>query len=235
MKLGLFGSAFNPPHNAHLELSAAAEFHFKLDRIIFMPTLTAPHKEITGGWNDSVRLLLAHLAVSDLKPEALEAYCHENDIVPGGWFNVYCHDYTRRHRPEWIVSGWEMAREKGIKSYTVDTVRALQVQYPGAQVHILIGADQAVMLDTWKEWQWLAQNAVFCAAVRPGLDLDAVKVRFPFIKIIPFEPIDSSSTHLRNLLMAGVIPGGVMPAAVEAFVRENPPQGLGSQTGTGGE
>ena len=47
MKIGLFGGAFNPFHNGHLEVAYAALKGEKLDKIIFIPTGSAPHKKET--------------------------------------------------------------------------------------------------------------------------------------------------------------------------------------------
>jgi nicotinate-nucleotide adenylyltransferase len=44
---GLFGGAFDPPHFGHLELVDGALRHFGLERVVVIPTGTAPHKEIT--------------------------------------------------------------------------------------------------------------------------------------------------------------------------------------------
>ncbi len=44
MKTGLFGGAFNPIHNGHLQVARTAIENEKLDRLIFIPTGNAPHK-----------------------------------------------------------------------------------------------------------------------------------------------------------------------------------------------
>ena len=44
---GLFGGAFDPPHYGHLELVDGAMGHFGLERVVVIPTGSAPHKEIT--------------------------------------------------------------------------------------------------------------------------------------------------------------------------------------------
>lgn len=43
---GLFGGAFDPPHNGHLALVDGALRHFGLERVVVIPTGSAPHKEI---------------------------------------------------------------------------------------------------------------------------------------------------------------------------------------------
>ncbi|MEE0867692.1 MAG: nicotinate (nicotinamide) nucleotide adenylyltransferase [Clostridia bacterium] len=45
MKTGLFGGAFNPLHNGHMAIARAAIESEGLDRLIFIPSGNAPHKE----------------------------------------------------------------------------------------------------------------------------------------------------------------------------------------------
>lgn len=44
MRLGLFGGSFDPPHVAHLALAERAREQLDLDRVIFMPAGSPPHK-----------------------------------------------------------------------------------------------------------------------------------------------------------------------------------------------
>ena len=45
MKIGLFGGAFNPPHNGHMSVAKTALEEKNLDLLIFIPTGNAPHKK----------------------------------------------------------------------------------------------------------------------------------------------------------------------------------------------
>ena len=44
--IGLFGGAFDPPHNGHVALVHAALDHFGLERLVVIPTGLAPHKHV---------------------------------------------------------------------------------------------------------------------------------------------------------------------------------------------
>lgn len=44
MRIGVFGGSFDPPHAAHAALARAARDTLRLDRIIWLPTATPPHK-----------------------------------------------------------------------------------------------------------------------------------------------------------------------------------------------
>lgn len=47
MRIGLYGGAFNPPHNGHLSVAKNAIAQMNLDKLIFIPTGNAPHKKET--------------------------------------------------------------------------------------------------------------------------------------------------------------------------------------------
>ncbi len=43
-RIGLFGGTFDPPHIGHLALAEWARSHLSLERVVFMPAGTPPHK-----------------------------------------------------------------------------------------------------------------------------------------------------------------------------------------------
>ncbi|HLB56816.1 MAG TPA: nicotinate-nucleotide adenylyltransferase [Coxiellaceae bacterium] len=56
-----------------------------------------------------------------------------------------------KNHPEFIANDIEIKRE-GI-SYTVDTLQALQKQFPKNNYYLIIGADAFAKFDTWHEWE----------------------------------------------------------------------------------
>jgi nicotinate-nucleotide adenylyltransferase len=62
---GLFGGAFDPPHNGHLALVDGALRQFGLERVVVIPTGTAPHKEIRTPAETRFRLAEAAFAGRD--------------------------------------------------------------------------------------------------------------------------------------------------------------------------
>lgn len=92
--------------------------------------------------------------------------------------------------------------ERGGRSYTVDTLRALRAAAPDDQWILLLGADQFNALSSWKEpeaIQEIAQIAVFARAgespVRDG-PYNAVAIEIP--------RIDISSTEIRRRVAEGL-------------------------------
>jgi nicotinate-nucleotide adenylyltransferase len=65
VKCGIFGGTFDPIHNGHLQIAAQAERQFNLDRLIFIPAFTPPHKEQDrGGASAPDRLEMLRLALA---------------------------------------------------------------------------------------------------------------------------------------------------------------------------
>ena len=57
-------------------------------------------------------------------------------------------------------------------TYTVETVSRWRAREGGnASLSLLIGADQLLRLDTWRDWRRLFEFTHVCAATRPGFDL----------------------------------------------------------------
>ncbi|WP_429271922.1 nicotinate-nucleotide adenylyltransferase [Paraburkholderia sp. EB58] len=60
-------------------------------------------------------------------------------------------------------------------TYTVETLqRWREREGPQASLSMLIGADQLVRLDTWRDWRRLFEFAHICASTRPGFDLASI-------------------------------------------------------------
>ncbi len=64
MKLGLFGGTFNPVHFGHLRAAQELAELLKLDRIVFIPAATPPHKETGGIASFEHRMQMLQLAVA---------------------------------------------------------------------------------------------------------------------------------------------------------------------------
>ncbi len=56
-------------------------------------------------------------------------------------------------------------------SYTIDTLKMLGEQFPGAQFFLFIGEDQGKALATWQKIGEIAQRAIICVAERQTSEL----------------------------------------------------------------
>jgi len=73
MKIGLFGGAFNPPHNGHMAVARCAIKEENLDKLIFIPTGNAPHKKETGISRED-RYNMVFAAISDEEKMSVSDY-----------------------------------------------------------------------------------------------------------------------------------------------------------------
>ena len=63
--LGILGGSFNPPHLGHLLIASDAWAQLGLERVLFVPAATPPHKHVADGVAAEVRLEMTRLAVAD--------------------------------------------------------------------------------------------------------------------------------------------------------------------------
>jgi nicotinate-nucleotide adenylyltransferase len=106
------------------------------------------------------------------------------------------------------VSDLEIRRDG--PSYTVDTVRAL---LEGADsVDLLVGADLATQLDRWHEAEVLRELVTVGIVPRPGSSSVAPEGWRSYE--IPMEPVDLSSTYIRELFSEFANLGDFLPASV---------------------
>jgi len=67
MKIGILGGTFNPIHIGHLILADEVREKLSLDKVIFVPTYIAPHKQNSAVAAASDRLKMVKSAVKDNK------------------------------------------------------------------------------------------------------------------------------------------------------------------------
>ncbi|MBR5261582.1 MAG: nicotinate (nicotinamide) nucleotide adenylyltransferase, partial [Oscillospiraceae bacterium] len=104
------------------------------------------------------------------------------------------------------VSDMEITR--GGKSYTVDTVRELMVQYPDDEFVLLVGTDMITSFTNWREAQWLMDNVMLAAFPRNAGDVSAVAECAKKLgeecgaRVMPIrlEPVEISSSEVRAML-----------------------------------
>lgn len=65
MKIGILGGTFNPIHNAHLRVAETVLDRLELDRVVFIPAATPPHKELDAEISFEHRRNMVELAISD--------------------------------------------------------------------------------------------------------------------------------------------------------------------------
>ncbi len=93
-------------------------------------------------------------------------------------------------------------------SYTIDTLRQLAAEAPGAELFLIMGADQATALTSWREWQAIVQLAIICVAVRAHSPktTDSIEAEKLFPKRflhLGLPPLHVSATQIRSNIANG--------------------------------
>ena len=97
---------------------------------------------------------------------------------------------------------------KNAPSYTIDTIKTLKKEYPGAEMYLLVGDDMYLTLDTWKDSETLLKNATPAVFSREnGRDKEISDYSQHLMEqfgtrteIIQNSAIDISSSKLREIL-----------------------------------
>ena len=136
--------------------------------------------------------------------------------------------------PGVVIDSREMNRSG--ESFTVDTLREIAREAGASRndLVLLIGADQALQFDRWKEWREIDHKLATIAVVpRPPLaarDLSAqLDEKFSRLgedgehwekSVLPFEAVDLSATEIRSRLRSGQNIGDLVSPEVEAWIRQ---------------
>ncbi len=190
--IGLFGGAFNPPHNGHVSAAAQAMEALALDKLYVMPTGHPPHKALPPDAPPPfARLAMTGLAFSGLPG------CVVSDwelARQGRSYTVDTLDWLQERYPDATLTLLVGA----------DMFLSLQEWYRAEDIFLL--ARVAVLARAAGQDKALAGHAAFLAH-----RFDAA------IDIIPHTPIAVSSSELRLLLKAG---GGrdYLPEPVAAYI-----------------
>lgn len=122
--------------------------------------------------------------------------------------------------PRFEVSPMEL--ERGSRSYTVETLRELKALYPDSELYFIVGSDMLESFDKWYLWQEILSLSVLCAASREegyNPDLSRFGKLAERIKIITLDPLEVSSTQIRNT--AGEVSPELLDPKVAAYIREH--------------
>jgi nicotinate-nucleotide adenylyltransferase len=119
--------------------------------------------------------------------------------------------------PGMVVDERELHRPGA--SYTIDTVRELGNEFPGARLLLILGQDQYQKLDTWRDAAQLRSLVTFAVASRNGETPQAPPTwagQAHELIVLPLPRFDLSATLIRQHLAAGL---SVSPLVGEAVAR----------------
>ena len=217
-KIAIFGSTFNPPHIGHLEIVSKALDFFNFDKVFIVPTGNPPHKNVED-FSPEVRYFMAGISFFCFHPEEVMEDINNfliDEKKKSFFLNYYKSNFCYFHNDKLTLSDYE--KKINEKSYTINTVRFFKKEYPESEISVIIGMDEAIVLDTWKEWEKLKEMVTFVVAKRPGCDEKKVKEKFPFLVFFPFEEINISSTVIREKIKNKEDITGLVPEVIKLFL-----------------
>ena len=194
-RIGVFGGAFDPPHNAHVALVRAALSQLALDALFVFPTGQAWHK-----------------------PRALSPAADRLEMARQAFSDC----------PAVTVDQREMLRPG--PTYTIDTLTELQAEWPGAQLFLVLGGDQAAALPTWHRWRDISQVAIISIASRDEATMENTVLtpenpisslasgRFQALRV---PPMSLSATDVRQRVAAGLGIDHLVPTGVARYIDQH--------------
>jgi nicotinate-nucleotide adenylyltransferase len=195
LRIGIYGGTFAPIHNGHIAAAKAFMVQMKLDYLYIIPTYLPPHKEIDASDAPAHRLRMCDLAFKNV------------DGV--------------------VVSDMEIRR--GGTSYTYDTLKGLVGD--DRKLFLLCGTDMVLTFDKWFRFEDIFKMCypVYVRRESDGFIDNMIvnkiteyynKYGVMFRKIVT-DPIELSSTQIRNAVSKGESISSFVPSEVERYIKEN--------------
>jgi nicotinate-nucleotide adenylyltransferase len=142
-RVGILGGTFDPIHNGHLALARQFVELLQLTELILLPAGQPWQK--TDVSQAHHRLAMTQLAAQTLHFAGTTVTVATNEIDQNG------PTYTTETLAQWRAQEGQSGAAP-------------------ASLALLIGADQLLKLDTWRNWKQLFEFAHLCAENRPGFD-----------------------------------------------------------------
>ncbi|MFC2050694.1 nicotinate-nucleotide adenylyltransferase [Chloroflexota bacterium] len=195
MDIGVLGGTFDPIHSGHLIMAEEARLKLGLARVLFVP---ARQQWLKTGRNIAPavhRVEMVKLAIAT--------------------------------NPNFEISAVDIDRPG--PSYSVDTIAILQQQMGAeAKIFFLVGWDSLAELPQWKEPDRLIQLCKLVAVTRPGFsrpDSKVLEASVPgvtqSVAWLDIAPVDISSTDIRKRVAQGLSIHGLVPEAVESYIKKH--------------
>ena len=177
MNIALFGGTFDPVHNGHLALAQAAQQHYDLKQIHFVPANVPPLRagQPLAPFEDRYAMLaLATLGEKAFFPSRLEA----PQPVSGNPGEVL--QMPRPRRAAQPAHAGHMHHPEAGANYSIDTVRRFQRALGKSdRLFFIVGIDAFLKIAQWKEPEALLSEAEFIVGSRPGHSLAQVADALP--------------------------------------------------------
>jgi nicotinate-nucleotide adenylyltransferase len=195
MKIGVLGGTFDPIHNGHLGIAESACRELGVAQVLFVPA--------RDPWLKGKRSISPSQNRVEMVKLAISAY------------------------PRYNISYVDLKRDG--PSYTVDTLSDLRSELGSiADLYFIMGMDAMEGLPDWREPERIVKMCHLVVAKRPGVDmvdLKALEKRLTGISekviVIDNDLYDINSTGIRRRVSGGHSISGLVPDAVDRYIREN--------------
>jgi nicotinate-nucleotide adenylyltransferase len=109
---------------------------------------------------------------------------------------------------------------KGL-SYTVNTLERIKDIYPEYELYFIIGSDNLEKMEEWHKPELIFELAHVVMGERPGEDSTADSPFRDRILKIEMEPVDISSTEIREMVREKKSIDGLVPPKVAEYIVRN--------------
>jgi nicotinate-nucleotide adenylyltransferase len=120
--------------------------------------------------------------------------------LPDAQLRYHWTQLALENHPKIIASDFELSLSQ--PSYTLRTLNALQQAHPDDRFSLLIGADNWLIFDQWKDYQQLIMH--YSVLIYPRVHFEIKENTLPeSVKIVPAPLVELSSTMIRKAIAEG--------------------------------
>jgi len=106
-------------------------------------------------------------------------------------------------------------------SYTIDTLDALTQAYPDRRFSLIIGSDNWLVFDRWKEYERLIRDYRILIYPRLGVNAVIPEQYRKTIQPVNAPVLEISSTFIRHSIRDGKNIRAFLPPAVYSYIKQN--------------
>lgn len=203
MRIGIYGSSFDPITYSHLFTAATVARRKRLDKVIFVPCSSLRHDKKMQT-DDKHRLRMLQMA--------LETSMHKKN---------------RFDQPLFEISTVEMDALPG-ETYTYDTMIHLRKKHPSDELFFIMGSDLLMGMSNWGNAEKLVTQFQFIVMSREGYPSADLIAEDPLLRnndehfLIMSKGINMgiSSTYIRDEIRKGGDPSFLLPDACLQYIYE---------------
>lgn len=105
-------------------------------------------------------------------------------------------------------------------SYSIDTLRTLSQRFPDKHFRLIIGSDNALIFDKWRDYRSILDRYNVIVYPRPGYPVDTATL-YPQMQVVDAPIVEISSTMIRQAIAAGRNVEPMLPPGVYKYIVEH--------------